>query len=127
MTLPTLIGGNVDYMTVPTSGMSEFNTETDWSRDVYLRKDIKEFYIPVYVAVPNSKYSYRYTLKLERQNLNIGEVKVYAEDMDNELAVATTDKNGNDVYELIVSEDKANVHVKVTASGNNAMVSGDYA
>ena len=127
MTLPTLIGGNVDYMTVPTSGMSEFNTETDWSRDVYLRKDIKEFYIPVYVAVPNSKYSYRYTLKLERQNLNIGEVKVYAEDMDNELAVATTDKNGNDVYELIVSEDKTNVHVKVTASGNNAMVSGDYA
>ncbi len=66
MTLPTLIGGNVDYMTVPTSGMSEFNTETDWSRDVYLRKDIKEFYIPVYVAVPNSKYSYRYTLKLEK-------------------------------------------------------------
>ena len=127
MTLPTLIGGNVDYMTVPTSGMSEFNTETDWNRDVYLRKDIKEFYIPVYVAVPNSKYSYRYTLKLERQNLNIGEVKVYAEDMDNELAVATTDKNGNDVYELIVSEDKTNVHVKVTASGNNAMVSGDYA
>ena len=46
--------------------------------------------------------------------------------MDNELAVATTDKNGNDVYELIVSEDKTNVHVKVTASGNNAMVSGDY-
>ena len=51
MTLPTLIGGNVDYMTVPTSGISEFNTETDWNRNVYLRKDIKEFYIPVYVAV----------------------------------------------------------------------------
>ena len=28
---------------------------------------------------------------------------------------------------MIVSEDKTNVHVKVTASGNNAMVSGDYA
>jgi hypothetical protein len=126
--LPTENDGN--YTKTRTN---EFNSETDFDgKEIYLNPQIKTIYIPITVTLPwvdsdsGEVDEYRYTLKLVRKNLNIGDIKVYAGDLTTELTKAYDDENGNAVYEKTISGTET-IDVKVTASGKGAMVSGDYA
>jgi hypothetical protein len=141
MTLPYYVQSNVDYRT--RSAVSEYNTVANNGDDtgrVYLDTRIKTIYIPITIRVPwvtapaTDQYAafaeeiYNYTLKLERRNLNVGDIDVYVDDMENPLTdpISIDDEKNIIVYETIVVN-KDDVDIMVTASGKNAMVSGDYA
>ncbi|MBQ3461526.1 MAG: hypothetical protein IJH36_00185, partial [Clostridia bacterium] len=110
-----------------------FNTQTDTQTpaipEIALDTSIKDIYIPIYVYVPASEHSYRYTLHLARKNLNYGDITVFVSEDDgvhfNNAVFSYTDENGADVYEYILTDAALTVaDVKASADGKAAMVNG---